>query len=309
MSVSDAVEYLGLMGRDFSSGNGFYGYRCRQWLNGISIHSDHPSVDGILVEMSGTGCRAFETFTDSSDWVSIFDDILHDEDFKVTRLDIAFDDHTGCIPMKRLIKDYRKCNVVSRFKSKSITREDHLGEKGSTLYFGSCQSEIRFRIYDKAFERGFDDQHWIRFEGQFRRDMALEFIRNLEKTNYDVGKVFSGVVNNYFRFVVPNKSDLDHRERWKTAPYWSALVEDVLPISLWCSKDLEYNKARCEDYVYRQAGNSVAALIELEGLSGFEEKLKKNKSKKVPDRIRNMVATEKALAEQSSDAILAAIGG
>ena len=304
-------EYLGLTKCSWASGNGFYGYRFRKWCNGISIHYGNDSVDGVLVEMSGTGCRSFETFSDGSDWVTIFFDILHDDDFVVTRLDIAFDDKSGLIPIKKLYRDIGLENYVSKFKSTSIVREDHPGHVGQTIYLGSCQSEIRYRIYDKAYERGFSDMHWIRFECQLRRSMAANFIRDLVQSDFNVGQLFASVLTNYFRVVHPPKQSDQNKRRWPVARYWKKLVEDALPVSLWERKDLEYNKHACENYVYKQAGNSAYALIQIDGLEKFYEKLCKEKPPKTPERIRNMVSTELQLADralEAGDNILSVIG-
>lgn len=316
MDLYAMIEYLGLKKCSFTTASGFYGYRFREWSEGISIHYGNEKVEGVLVEMSGKGCRAFEEFSEGNDWVTIFDDILHDDDYVVTRIDIAFDDHEGVIPIKKLFRDVGQENFVSRFKSTSITREDHPGKCGQTIYLGSCQSEIRYRIYDKAYERGITDGsvHWIRFEMQARRDMAYNFIRDLVKMHYNVGQLYAEVLSNYFRVVVPPRSGDSRKRRWGTAPYWHKLLGDVLPRSLWERKDTEYNRYRCESYVYGQAGNSVWALIQMDGLQKFQENLMKKKPSKIPDRIKNLVETEKMKnrfsdqAHQNGDAILSVIG-
>lgn len=327
MSYDDMINYLGLRSVQWSHSVGFYGYRFRKWCSGISIHYENPDVDGVLVEISGTGCRALETFSRKLrcsddgeivvDWMTIFEDILNDKEFHVTRLDVAFDDKTGCIPLDRLYNDIMAGNFVSRFKTSSMQLVAHPGNIGQTIYLGSSQSEVRFRIYDKAFERGLTSDngnssnsnssissaavsadavsdHWVRFEMQLRRDRALSFIAQLVESDYDISTLFSSVVNNYFRIVVPDETDTNKR-RWAVADYWSELIDHFMKLSLWVNKDLEYNKAACEKYVYRMAGNSIFALIELEGLQHFYNLLKKYKSKRMPKRIEHMISIERAL--------------
>lgn len=321
MDYDTMIRYLGLEGLNWEITHGFYGFQSRRWCSGISIHYGHSELEGVLVEMSGQGCRTFETFrqeryengvcVNHADWGFIFDDILHDDDFSVTRLDIAFDDHEGLLPMKRLITDFRHENFVTRFKSgrnsKSCKLEMSPHDSAATIYFGSPQSEIRFRIYDKSAERGFDESvHWIRFEMQMRREIAYEFIKRFVESGYKMGDLFAAIVSNYLRFVTPSKTDSNKR-RWNTARYWQKLVGDVLPVSLWVRKDLEYNKAACESYVYGMAGNSVKALIELDGIEKFVDNLEKRRSKKVSPRIRQMIHTEKMLAAENADAILEAL--
>ena len=48
-----------------------YGYSHRCTFSGISILSGGTDDMGICVEFSGTGCRAFETYSDLS-WIQLF---------------------------------------------------------------------------------------------------------------------------------------------------------------------------------------------------------------------------------------------
>ena len=75
-----------------------YGHRIS--FDGISVHytDDHDLKhnQGICLEMSGQGCRDFETFG-KKDWWLLFEFIRLTKG-KVTRLDIAYDDFQGLIP-------------------------------------------------------------------------------------------------------------------------------------------------------------------------------------------------------------------
>lgn len=332
MDLEQMKTYLGLRDADWQPGAGFYGFSCRSWSGGISIHYGSDSCTGVLVEMSGSGCRTYETFilgkcpelSAKEIWHSLFMDVLSDDSFVVTRLDVAFDDRSGVLPMDRLIYDFRHENFVTRFKtgrgSRSCKIEMSPHDQDATIYFGSPQSEIRFRIYDKSAERGLDASvHWIRFEIQLRRDNATQFIFQLVQSDYDISGLFVSVVTNYIRFVTPSKTDTNKR-RWNMRKYWAEFVGDAVPASLWVPKTIEYNKSNCERYVYYMAGNSVAALIELDGAENFLKNLDEQRSKHVSQKIAHMVAQEKAkqrvgqfvgslIAEENGDAILDAIHG
>ena len=56
------------------------------------------------------------------------------------------------------------------------TKEKGFEHPAKTVYFGSAKSEVRFRIYDKAQERGGLGYHWVRFEMQLRRERAFNFL-------------------------------------------------------------------------------------------------------------------------------------
>jgi DNA relaxase NicK len=74
---------------------GFYGYQDRLYYDGISIHHNGTAEMGICAEMSGQGCRNFESFG-KGNYDDIFALILenYDDDserrqMNITRLDVV----------------------------------------------------------------------------------------------------------------------------------------------------------------------------------------------------------------------------
>lgn len=281
-SVSSFIDLLGLSKLSFTLCNGAQGYRSRVSFDGINIHYDHRINEGVWVEMSGKGCRAFETHSDVDFFYLFFIILSEPESYHLTRLDVAYDCFDDTIPINTFFNDIRRGNFVTRFDSrKGVHYEGHPHDEGLSLYFGSMKSDIRFRCYDKAHERGYmpDDPDyfsWVRFEIQLRDDRALAFIRQLDEDN--VGTLFRGVVSNYLRIVVP--SDDSNRSRWKTKKWWSRFTEDVEKIRLFTKCDSDYNLAKCEDFVYHHCGNALDTLLSIKGLETFFKELKKYK----PDR-------------------------
>mgnify|MGYP002517984770 CR=1 FL=1 len=118
--------------------------------------------------------------------------------------------------------------------------------------------------------------HWVRVEMQLRRDRALEFSR-LPGT---IGERFAGVLVNYLRYVEPCSDS--HKHRWPLTDYWATLVGSAAAISIYTKPGLEYNVLRCENYVYRQAGNAIDALIKCYGQDRFFDKLQKRSARPNP---------------------------
>ena len=58
----ELIVALGLNGIEWQKTKGANGYRDRFFSNHISIHYNGHNDMGVWVEMSGQGCRAFETF-------------------------------------------------------------------------------------------------------------------------------------------------------------------------------------------------------------------------------------------------------
>ena len=274
-SLSSIITLLGLEDIKFTDMYGMQGFKNRMYFEGISIHYDSDRFGGVWVEMSGKGCRAFETYSSVS-----FDGLFelfrsYPDDYHVTRLDVAFDDHTGVLPIEQIANDVFDLNFVSRFHAESITVTCAAGRVGHTIDCGSRKSDLKFRIYDKAFERGYDRSvHWVRWEMQLRNDRAYNFIRQL--TDLSVGILFRDVIINYIRFVTPEEGD-SNKKRWQMRKYFADFLGDATAISLYTPKKVDYNLAACEDYVYKQCGNSLDTLITIKGVTAVLKELRQRK--------------------------------
>lgn len=174
-SPENFIQLLGLTDPSISweKVKGAHGYQDRLYWEKISIHYNGTEDMGIWLEMSGQGCRAFESFG-TGDYESLFAEVFENPDqMNITRLDVAFDDHSGLLDINQICEDVRKQEYISRFKGWEVI--DSNG--GSSVTLGSKSSEILIRIYDKAAERGFEDgRHWVRVELQLRRERARSFL-------------------------------------------------------------------------------------------------------------------------------------
>ena len=186
------VELLGLVDVPWEELPGVKGFKNRMYFDGISIHYNSDVYDYMWVEMSGQGCRVFESLSTHKSYSYMFKFFLSNSDIAtITRLDVAYDDFIGLLDIYAIaddvvpdIKDTSRYNFVSPCRSHSVTVSD----RGVCVNIGSSRSEIMFRIYDKAAERNKKDSisHWVRCEIQLRRCRAYEFIRLLEEENETV---------------------------------------------------------------------------------------------------------------------------
>lgn len=219
---------------------------------------------GISLDMSGNGCRAFETYG-HGDWLKLLSDICNlDTQVNFTRIDLAFDDHEGILDINRIRQDAearyytgspKKCRVVwSDDQRKDI--------QGLTVYIGSQASAVYLRIYDKAAERDYHDRHWVRVEMVLRMDRALSAVAEILKLQ-DVGATFRGVLRNYCCFREPSNDS--NKSRWPIAKYWEDLLEKAGRIRLWISPGEPYNFRKTEDHMIHQYGQAVQAFYEIHG--------------------------------------------
>lgn len=260
------IAALGLSHVPWTETKGARGYRDRKYFSCISIHYNGRSDMGVWVEMSGQGCRTFESLSEVG-WEGIFS-FIRDNGLKITRLDVAYDDHIGILDIRQIASDTQ----AGMYISKSDYWETVLSSKGTTVQIGSPQSKVLIRIYDKAAERGKQDEHWIRVELQLRDDRAVQFT----KIPLPIGQAFAGVLLNYLRYVEPGEDT--NKWRWPMTEYWFNLVQDAEKISIYQTPGMEYNEERCKNYVINQAGNAIDACIQMYGLYEFEKMIQERKT-------------------------------
>lgn len=261
--VADIIELIGLKQVPWITTHGTKGFQFRQYYDCISIH--HTREDDIVwLEMTGQGCRVFETIG-TGDYESLFNLVKDNpKQVNLTRLDIAFDDHTGILDMNTLLQDTVSQLYISKFKKWKV----EYGSDGTTINHGSKQSEIFIRIYDKAMERGLKDgSHWIRTEIQLRDERAEQFINN----NDDLGNKFNSVLLNYLRYV--NRGCESNKWIWQLKEYWQNLVNEALPMKLNVMPGTDYNLSKLDNLVFHQLANPIKTAIEIYGIDGFIEQV------------------------------------
>lgn len=251
----ELIQALGLEKCPWTETKGARGYMDRLYFGCISIHYNGREDMGVWCEMSGQGCRNFEDLTTlSGKWDELLH-FIHENALHMTRLDVAYDDHTGILDIDKIAQDTQDQHFISRMRYWETVRSAN----GVSVMIGSPQSKTRIRIYDKAAERGCaDGEHWVRVELQLRDGRAEEF----SKIPMDVGEAFAGVLLNYLRYVVPDPTD-GNKSRWETADYWYALIGDVSRIKIFSLPGGAYNLERCRHYVFDMAGNAIDAMLQI----------------------------------------------
>lgn len=287
VSISDIIKLLDFKQElKFEHLNGRYLYRDRLSFGGINIYYNNVNKDQDypMLEMTGQGCREFETYSRIT-----FDDLFKlakDElNYHMTRLDIAYDDHKGILDIDLIERDYRVRNWVSRSRRGRITidmskekNDDGDYIEGVSVMTGTKASDMYMRIYDKAVERGFKDgRHWVRCELVLKQDRAVQFLKRSEP----IGEKFRGVIAGYFRFIDPQSSD-SNRSRVKMRDYWAEFLDNAAKISVYSRKDIDYNLGRVQHYVIHQAGNSIDTYIKIVGIVKFLDDLFKRHTKLTP---------------------------
>ena len=279
-SVTELIDLLGMQSCPFETVSGSKGFRWREYFNGVSIHFNEEQLnnsgDFIWLEMSGQGCRCFESYG-TGDYESLFKLARDDPtNIHLTRLDIAFDDLTGIFNIQQVC-DYTR---LEYFTSRMQKYQSIYSNGGNSVLFGSRMSKVLIRIYDKAKERGYDSDkfHWVRCELQLKDVNAMGFVDKL--TYMDLREAYLGVLKNYLSFKEPTNDS--NKRRWPETEWWSAFLDDAVRISVWSKPGVDYNLSRLERYVLTQPIGSIKTLIELFGSEAFLEMVRKAPAPKNP---------------------------
>lgn len=266
-SLSGIVSFLGLDGIKFENLKGRYCYQDRLYYDGINILYNGRENMGICVEMSGQGCRAFETYGNGN-YKAVFDFIKEnynadpDKRFaNITRLDVAYDDFEGILDLKYLMMAAQKGEYVSRLKDIEVIYSN----KGCSVCHGSRHySNFYVRIYDKKMERGRDDlDHWVRCEIKLKDDIAFGFI----KLDGDIRENYFDVLNNYLRYILPTEDS--NKRRASVSPEWLNFVESWDNVSVFDKPGTEYNMSNLYGYVVNQLACAIKTCIDVIGVDDF----------------------------------------
>ena len=270
-SLEEVTLLLGLSLSEFSTFRGRYGYKVRLSFGGINIlvdgTPDKLGRQNICVEMSGQGCRDWESFG-NPDYLKIFSMALSGE-LKITRLDIAYDDFQGLLPFDLILKKSIDLNeVVSTWRAWEVVYSN----KGSSVTYGSRQSNCYARCYDKASERGYcSGEHWVRFETVFREELAYQVVSAILGCGGLDDSLYFSFLSDKIRFV--ESSDDSNKSRWPTSEFWTKLTDKSYNIHLQTNLGDEYNLEKKEHHLFQQYRKSMITILLVRGFDDFVDQL------------------------------------
>lgn len=263
---NDPYEALGIIGLQPSLFSelpyGFSGYRRSLRFGDISIFYAGREDMGCLVNMTGQGCRQFESQFNDNPWLELIQNAFA-ANVNFTRLDLALDNVNGALTLDRIwtaIDDHEK-QVRSRFSEwkRMQTGSFCEGKKitGETIYLGSAKSHTLFRVYNKAQQLGLDG-HWIRFELRLRDKRAQEGLK-LFLSGVPVGKLSAGIINN----------DDSNKSRCSLQLWWAEWLESTEKIRLTTEKTIKYVSDSME-FMKRQCAPTLAMINQHLGAAPFK---------------------------------------
>lgn len=293
--VLKVVEFLGFTPKDFTViGFGGNGYRNRLehvTANSLKIYFDGAKEDmGIHVDVSGGAIsvlleaymtvrtpfgrgrlvddfkKSIPTHFYSETLVHLLTDVFEIGHF--TRVDLAIDDFgSNYYTTVDLIEKRNSRSFVSKWRSVRNLENDELTNErlGHTVYFGSKESEIMLRVYDKQLEQNnglspdsekYIHIPWTRWELQLRGERANQAAEHLS-TGKNVGSVAIGILSHYLRII---EHDDCNRSRCSNELKWDLFIDEIEKLSLTvrkCERTLELKEQALE----RQYGGRMTMLV------------------------------------------------
>lgn len=304
------VKCLGMEGLNWIHKEGsFRNYGKRAEWGKITIHYtpvEYESIPdasfnvGACMELSGEGCREFESFG-RGDWAALivgFRELREAGiDLRFTRLDIAYDDFRYLLPIELISLQAQRLEFTAKTSKCSVTYstdKNDLEHIGQCIIHGSRSSNTLLRIYNKRVERKrYDLPHWVRCEIQMRKESAENFLDLACSGNFSgLGDIFAGVVRQYVQYRIPSSDKNAARD--DLAEWYDNWLSDVERISLWSKKDVEYNKSRMDSYAYGQNCNHTIAEIQMDGITEYLKSLycsaiTANHGEELPDKYKAVI--------------------
>jgi phage replication initiation protein len=165
---------------------GWFGYKHQQTIDedcGLIAFGGTAQKGTLHIELTGKGCKVIE------DWVALRE-WCEGKGARITRVDLAHDDHTGKTANLALCRQWLTDGLFSMGARPPKARLiDDLGSgEGSTLYVGARANGKMFRGYEKGKQLGDATSPWFRLEVELRaKDRLIPFDALTNPTPYLAG--------------------------------------------------------------------------------------------------------------------------
>lgn len=158
--VNEAMQFLGVP-EATDRKRGLFGYLSSVDLGGYGViaYGGENQRGTVLVSINGEGCRRIAHFSQLREWAEPLG-------ARVTRLDIAADDHDGkALDVGKAIEAWRAGAFTLGGRPPKARAIDDLGSGGGkTLYIGSREGGKLCRVYEKGKQLGDRKSKWVRGE-------------------------------------------------------------------------------------------------------------------------------------------------
>lgn len=286
-TASDEFELSDILNIELEfidSERGMMGYKSMRIDNLTKIKNlkdGNPGMGQHFI-FSGETCRAIEYCgCNLLDFLSKLSTI---SDITITRLDIAYDIFNNKHLLSDITEAYNNGYYNSKMKSSNIIISRSATDRvGTTFNFGSRQSSVMIRIYDKGAERDINVD-WVRIEIEIKdKKYNRKILQNIE--NIGLSETYKGLLNNYIKFLEYKDKNIT---RSPTAKWWDKIINSASKIKLYEapeSRNLDDVKA----WLLSQTSASLATVVQGEQSHDFLNEMIRTGTQKMKNKHWNMI--------------------
>lgn len=208
-----------------SEDKALYGYVETYYYGSIRVMNSMPNDErGILIQMSGEGCRNYDDVLETldQDW-KIFIRRCIDYQGSATRVDVALDDYEEVMSIPLMAEKIRSDCYSSKFQTYEILDSGNStfnDQEGMTIYFGSKRSLIYFCFYQKDYEIAKREKVLVedvdvknRYEIRMADEKARLFLESYLNC-IDFGSSVCGILAEYISFYDSNDEHAKMDVKW-----------------------------------------------------------------------------------------------
>jgi phage replication initiation protein len=256
-----------------------YGYIGGYQLDYIQVlYSKKNDERGVLIQLSGQGCRQFEAFLEAQGrtWFDFFY-ACFDYKCRVTRLDLAINDYKEYLSIPTLLNKIFRQELISRFRKFDFNGSGSISERkqeGTSIYFGSKKSEFYITFYQKNYEQARKLRIPVeevpiknRYEMRFKNERAMLVITEFMKSG-DLSTIVLGIMKDYLLFT-DRRADVN-RKYWKINRKWAYFLGDVEKMRLAVEPNDQLYE-RSKNWFKRTAAATAKVILEIDKIKGTEE--------------------------------------
>ena len=232
--------------------------------------------------ISGRSCRILESLDISL--LDILRQLNENYMINITRLDIAMDIFENKTLLNSIVEAYNSNDYRSKAKSSNIIiSKGSNGRIGTTINFGSRQSAVLIRIYDKAAESDME-VNWVRIEIECKdKKYNKKIIDNIR--NLGLSATYKAIINNYLAFLEYKDKNVS---RSKVAKWWQKIIDSTEKIKLYEAPE-QKSLDEVKRWLINQTSASFATVLQSEQSKDFINEMLSEGTRKMKNKHWNMV--------------------
>ncbi|WP_258078967.1 XRE family transcriptional regulator [Enterococcus durans] len=256
-----------------------YGYVGGYQLDYLQVLYSKKNDDrGILIQLSGQGCRQFEAFLGAQGrtWFDFFY-ACFDYRAKFTRVDLAINDYREYLKIPVLLNKIERQELISRFEVYEFNGSGSISKKkrgGVSIYLGSKKSLFYIAFYQKNYEQAKklgipveDVPIKNRYELRFKDERAMDAITRYVESGM-LSDLLLGILNDYLCFT-DKRPDVS-RKYWPVNKKWQHFIGGVENVKL-VTEPNEKLYERSKNWFKRTVAPTVKMLLEVDDCNDTEE--------------------------------------